>query len=502
MSYSIEFINWNESDGGSALHTITNDFELNSDPQKITGIDYHKQDSRLAEISFVNDNSEFVNLNIINNINNYVAGYDSSFWEYAVRLKKDGILDFTGWVKMSSIHYNKKTNIINLRISDILSILVLTGMHTVSTAESEYDFETLLEHTIWKCFASFRDEGLLEEYGLNIINNYEFNTSIPSNLEVVMSDDDFGITGWDDWIADDSENFWALQLNSTYPLNAYTDADYTVRNISLDNEGIVKLTMMRYRKIKFETTAYGSTWWTFQEAISILTCRFDSNFIPYSFITQKYIREAITNVIEGIIQDLYDEESYYSDYVGKGYPVSDNLSYQIDEDNRLYFYRPTFEPVRIYLDGYLRFTKVSLISGEYPAVDLIRMLLMINNLILKPDNKGNIYIMNKEVYSSNIEISDTDVLEYKRDSVLRSSVNYKSLLSPMVETNIQMISLALREYYKNIMPQYEYNLVILTNYNLDLINKIVVYGKSMQIVEIEKDLHDFYYTIKAWSIDE
>jgi len=503
LSYSIEFINWNESNGGAALHTITNDFELSFDPEKITGIDYYKQDPRLAEISFVNDNSEFITLNIINNVNIYVAGYDSSFWEYAIRLKKDDVLIFTGWVKISSINYDEKRNIISLRMSDILSVLVLTGEHPRGFAEAEYGFENLLYNIIWKCFASVRDEGLLEKYGLNIINDYEFNTSIPSNLEIVMTDEDFGITGWDDWTADDSENFWALQLSSTFPEDFYTDADYTIRNISLDNEGVVRLVMMRYRKIKFETTAYGSTWWTFQQNIAILKCSFDSNFIPQYFSTEKYIGEPITNTVEGIIQDLYDAESYYNNqYIDKGYPIVDNLSYQIDEDNRLYFHTPWDDPITIYIDGFFKFINVSLITGSYSATSLIKMLLMINNLVLRPDSIGNIYIMNKEVYSSNIEISDTDVLEFERNSVLRSSVDYKSLLSPMVETNIEMISLALREYYKDVIPQHEYNLEIEDNYDLFLFNKIVVRGKEMKIVEIKKDLHDFYYIIKAWSIDE
>lgn len=515
MSWSLEFINWDESNGGTAIHTISTDiYKIKLDPEKITGQDYYKQESRICKVTLLNDNSDFIKGNMIDDMKvlDYEYGHDSSFWEYAVRLKKDGDLVFTGWVKISSFDYNKKTDIMQFTISDILSVIVANTKHQIGVDSETKQFTSFLENGLSKSighskgygFGNLSERDGFDDYGLTITNNYTFDSGIEGeNLEIVISDDDFDVTNWSTFNDPVLNDFWYNSFFYIDPtiygvISGEEEEEKTVLNISSNEDGIAQLTLMKYNKRKFTGTQYGSAHYYFQQKLSLLKCYFDDNFIPYSFSNEVHFNDTFSSSEEAIVNAQYSEESYYNNnYVDKDYPLINSLSYDIDDDNRIYFIGT--DPITIYYDGTMIFTEVTITGGYYNYMSLIKMLLMINNLVLKVSKEGNLEIINKDDYNGETVIDDDYVFEFKTNAVLHQEPDYSSILSPLT-SSVESIETSLRDYYKDTIPQYEYYVEIENKYDLSLNDKIVVYDKNMQIVEIEKDLDDFYYTIKAWSV--
>ena len=507
MSWSIEFISHSGSTGDTIFHTISdNILDIKLDPEKITGIDYHSQESRNAKISILNDGSDFFQNKIINEISICQLGFNRIFWNYAVRLKLNDEIKFTGWVKVASIKYNKKTDIIELTASDILSVMMTSGEYSKNYSEGTYNFSPLLSSLIWNSFDPYFDEFGFDEYGLIVVSNYNFQTGIPQpGMEINITDELSDITNWDQFFADGNPSFWRIGLGlasdnygdpSVWNPNTYK----TVKHLRLLEDGTPELILCQYRKRRGSYRPSYNIVYCFREGIRILTCKFDDNFLPYDFQTASHTRDEVTSESGSYIDDLFEASAYWNEYfVNAGYPTTNNHSLDVNDDNTIYFGEYEENPITINYDGIVGFTEITIKEGEYSYNELIKMLLMINNLALKVDNFGNIEIINKDYSLSNITIADTEVLEFTQSRVLRKSPDYSSVLSPLTE-NVETIATALQNYYDDFIPDFEYSVEILNNYNLKLNDEITIYEKQMIIVEIDKDLDDFSYKIKAWSV--
>jgi hypothetical protein len=496
MSWTIEFITWSGSNGGESFHTISdNIIDLKIDADKITGIDYHSQESRNAKITILNDNSDFFQNNIINDISNNIFGYSKIFWDHAVRIKLNDEIKFTGWVKITSIKYNKKTDIIELTASDILSVMLANGEYSTQSGGITHQFRDLLRSLIWNSFNPQYSEFGIDEYGLNVINNYDFQTGISYNgLELTMTNEDWGMdyNNWDDYFGAEINTFWGYGI--WYAPHFLHSNPHNILNLRLE-DGIPILTLMRYFKCKYNPYQ-GSH--HIKEKLSLATCKFDSNMIPYDFYADTTTTTTTSDNPSQQTINYGAELLYNNDYVNAGHPTINALSLDIDGENTIYFGEYEENPITIKFDGLIGFTEIIFNVGEYSFNARIKMLLMINNLALKVDNLGNIVIINKDYSISDYIIADADVLEFTQSRVLRKSPDYSSVLSPLAD-NVNIITTALQSYYDDFIPDFEYSVEIVNNYDLNLNDEITVYGKQMIIVEIDKDLDDFSYKIKAWS---
>ena len=500
MSWSIEFIIWNILD--NVRHSISdNIFDIKLDPEKITGIDYHSQESRNAKISILSDDWTHYHLTD----SPYSGNVYRDFWEYAIKIKRNDEIVFIGWVNLSQIKYNKKSDIITFTACDILGMIGKYFQKVNFNNEYTFPFEAYLENMVKTSLY-----GIAEPFPhINVTSNYNFQTEIPqSGMEINITDELSDITNWDQFFADVNPSFWRIGLGlasdnygdpSVWNPNTYK----TVKHLRLLEDGTPELILCQYRKRRGSYRPSYNIVYCFREGIRILTCKFDDNFLPYDFQTASHTRDEVTSESGSYIDDLFEAEAYWNEYfVNAGYPTTNNHSLAVNDDNTIYFGEYEENPITINYDGIVGFTEITIKEGEYSYNELIKMLLMINNLALKVDNFGNIEIINKD-YSlfnpTNITIADTDVLEFTQSRVLRKSPDYSSVLSPLTE-NVETIATALQNYYDDFIPDFEYSVEILNNYNLKLNDEITIYEKQMIIVEIDKDLDDFSYKIKAWSV--
>jgi len=508
LSYSIEFINWDESNDGTAVHTITDDLELKLDPESITGIDYYKQESRMATISFLNDNSTFIETNLITNMQSYEFNINKNFWEYAIRIKDGTNLMFTGWVKLSSFKYDKKTDTIKIMAMDMLSVILDANDYSYPFQGNPNtgDFAVFLRQFLYYG-TSLEHEGV-NEYGISYTNNFDYQTDIQqTGMEIDIDgigDEYYNPDGnWDDYFG----NFWGMPSTWENPDYISRDNPYNIQNFRINDDGIVVMTLMRAYRHYGTGTSWGPSGFNIRESYRWRTYFFDENHQPYGFFENSFT--TVTYFTEEEDADDYWATPAISIIYSDSYtpnvpsnPTETVLNLVISDTERYYFHSYAWNPITVKYDGMMNFLSLDIKEGDYNVNGIVKMCLMINNLAIKLDNAGNIEIINKDYTVENIEIDDEDVLEYKQSAILKSDVDYESILAPMVETNAEIITNALSDFYNDNIPQYEYNLEIENNYDLNLLNKIVVSGREMQIVEIKKDLHDFYYTIKAWSIDE
>ena len=482
------------TDPAQFSHKITDELiSAKLEPQKVTGVDYYQQESRNTKITFMNDFSNFIQTNIINEIKE--INDSSIFFYYLVRILEDGNIIFTGWIKRDSIKYDRKQEKISLTASDVISVIKETG-------QNKYILDEDLTRTPGQWFQTVLYELLNSYPSFNIPYDQNFTPETGfwiDGLNININNTPHFPNDWANYWDAGNNSFWGLP--SGWGFQGTEDQSnwnpYNVVNLSICvTSGVPRLTLMRYYKNKY--TNDGDYW--IRERLAMRSCKFTENGVPYSFTS--YIIDNETQDGSEAQQTIdYNSELAYNDYLDDNFPSENSYSVTgFDEfDSQIYFFQHDDDPLIIKFDGYVVFSEITVKAGEHTFLSLLKMLLLMNNLTLKSSVTGSVEVINKTYNFGETTIDDDDVLDFSQSAVLRKTPNYESDLTPLLD-NIETISEALIEYYNVYIPKYEYQIEIVNNYTLTLNQKIIVLEKEMYIVSIEKDKDGFSYKLKGWSI--
>ena len=494
------------TDPSQFWHKITDEvISIKMDSAKITGIDYHKQESRNAKIEFLNDDSSFVQLNFINQVT--PISENSPFFYYFVRILEDGNIIFTGWVKRTSIKYDKKSDKIKLTASNVISVLVETGKEKITYNEDTIiDIDNLLYLILNQTIGNTGTPSFNIDFNLN----YTKETGITqTGMTIPIQDTDFG-TDWANFY-DNSGNWWdsPIEWDTAYHTNTYGSQHYGLINshnilaLRIDSaDDKPQLIMMKYYKTKYKQRFSFEDDFNYyiKENLLLKKCKFDSLFSPYDFFSHSFGNETFCPT-EAIQTNIYENEQLYQDYLGMDLPSEKSISVTgFDEhESTIYLESLIEDPITVNYTGYMAFDLITIKQGTYSKIDILKMILTMNNLTIKNNKTGSIEIINKNYSIGNTSIAESDIIDFSQSAVQSSEIDYSSLLTPLSD-NTEVIASALSSYYSEAIPDYEYELEILNNYDLNLNDKITVLNKTMYIVDIGLDRDKFSYKIKAWSV--
>jgi hypothetical protein len=487
--FKIEFINWNESNSGIAVHTMDEDIlVLDIDPDKITGIDYFSQESRQAKVKVFNDNSSFLDQIITGNPVSIDFGYYKRLWNYAVRVYRNNIVIYTGWVKIDSIKYDLKEDTIDFKLTDSMAIIKNYGEESVEYSESSNDYIQFLEQTI-----QGKNQLVTDQFGLTINSNYSLEFGVPVDETIItVSDSQFGAWG-----------SWGLFTNGgvIYSQNG--------RRISQNQDGTLRYSLYQYLK-SVETFTYSP-----DEADNEYICTESMKGIHYKIsnnvvteIEYTYNNSVMFGQTEYVDHDFYllfvnttswmsDSRSVWSNSssAGGGFSSTDS-SFPVTFGNDTYYSDSSTRDLMIV--GTIEFVNINLKEGEYSYIDLIKMMLILNNLALIFDNKGNIEIINKDQSEITISIPDEDVIEFKKEFVLSKTPDYTSILSPLQEDEIPVLAESLQDFYNDLLPDADYKITIVKDADIEIGTNINILHNTLIVNSVELDNDDFLYILKGW----
>ena len=503
MSYSIEFIKYQEVKSGTALHTIT-EFELKIDPKSIAGVDYHKQESRLCRVSAFADSWLDSYLRpFINTISGRIGNYP--FWEIAIRLKYNGAVEYTGYLRNDAVDYNKKTNIYTMTFSDTLSILNHIG--DVNNIDTNTEM-TALTFQLKPALINILDR-IISETGitLNVAVTDDYNLGLDSAVSNVTlydkNNDDQLIELLDE---DPIEDFiWVTPLTETFTEAMLSDYTWHVRHNYIYLEeyfGAVKCIWSRYRQKGLGYENYGGNVVAkVQEELLIKEMVIDNDILIVSqnLIFKDDISHAATATMLNYLND--DEDNMFKyEYIDQGYLQGDVYEYTIGNDAYTVSTNGNF----MYYNGILDMTSIRWDYGIFTLNSILKLLLTISNLTLVVEDNGDLTIRNKGSNTGGrvLTIADADVVDFVQSGILRSDLNLGSIVRVASKILQPPLAEVLNQYYNNLYTGLlnSTNLTIVNNYNLSVYDVITVYGETYKIISVHLDTDRFIYTIRAWRV--
>lgn len=380
MSYIYEFVNYYQAKSGAALHTIS-EIESDLDPEKISGYEFYTIEPQKLEITCYLDSWLTANLLIgIKALNNNTIG-NTRFWNKCIRIKKDGEIIYIGYIRADGYDPDLVANEITITAMNSVGFLIETFENDKITynVEEEYPFEAelrrlLLGNQVLSTEAYQPPEFSIHE-NYNMISGWYWNSEI----------DEGSFSEWD----------YDHQLFPTgYP--AYSPVLYLKKSIQAiyeDEEGIVNVVFCKFWQGTIMPTRVA-------EYIKIRHFKIKNSIILYednTFTHHKNWYFVAGVEIEEYQNQVEADELYWTHYLGNGYPHLQNLGpyetqagiYQIIGDDL------KFTGVVNFDHFIFKRQRDDEDTVELKRIDILRKLLLLNNLTMKPIPDSDIHIVNR-----------------------------------------------------------------------------------------------------------
>ncbi|MDD2651315.1 MAG: hypothetical protein RBS16_01940 [Candidatus Cloacimonadales bacterium] len=467
MIYNIHFLNpqlqiQHSLDTHSAL-----DPKLSE--QKIAGTDYFSHEP--VRLEFTTFPDQWLTEHLLSG--NYES--DRYIWQYLIRYYINYTLVFTGIVDTSLCSYDEETEEIKITAHDKLKL-----------------FEKYQDQKMLYALSSGYTPIYIPQYLAQRINQ---KTQLPVNvysaytpLTINKTDIKIHRLNWRDEIL---SNFKQYTIFSGDIIAGFTE---------IDN----KTTMIiKIKGSKIEQQGNNEYHGTYK--IQILTCTFYNNICPYQTIKTYDFDYGDTNINQVWNQYNYPVSQDFTDLKGNQYqipfepnevPVYPHLrdENQLPEHKEINF-SGNIITMDIYPKGFYEN------KGEQTEqLQVLKAMLILHNLTLKPDPNGNIQLKNKTENNNTLHnIEQEDIIK----------LNIKRLNRPSPETNTLDILLGetdalkehLTQYYQELASQkFEIQTTIdnTNNYHFQLFDQITIKGISYTIAQIEKDIQNDNWIITAW----
>jgi hypothetical protein len=493
LSWTIDFVDYSEARNGTAQHTIS-EFELNLNPNSITSVDYFKNESRLCNIKFYQDDWTNSHLgSFMGGTGNILYTY-SFFWKYVLRIKYNGAIQYIGYLRRDGISLDNNEDTYSFRLCDIIGVLYNVAKdkkhETLTVPQQVHGSKGLLSYNLNGLMGDSSGASLV--FDSYLIDNYDLVSGLEvDNIELYNKNNDEQLsyiigntTDWD-WFVEDVVTVSGLT-------DTVVVAQHGIIHI---NDDIVEIIMMKYtQEIYYELAT-----WKVKERIYIKT--FDVNNdvlltnqnLQFEGVTGTYnsLEDAVTRANE-----LWLYHQYYS----PNHPVIDNFELTFGNDT----YSLTTNANELNYTGTMNFYTVIMDTTKERSYESdIRMLLLMNNVTLSIHNDGIIEIINKtKSVGETVTINSSDVLSLSQSGITKQTPDYSSANSGMIQENQDVVSNAEEDHYEDLFQSLvkEITVKIENNYNLSLNQVISMYGYEYKINSIHLDNDRFIYTIKAWGV--
>ena len=492
MSWTIDLVDYSEARTGTAAYTIS-EFEMNLDPNSITGVDYFKQESRLCNITFFQNSSIDLLLTPFLEGTGNILYTHSFYWKYVCRIKYNNSIQYIGYLRRDGVNIDNNNGKYSFRLSDISGVLFNLAKEfnwlALTTPTQIYGVRGLLYANINYLMGD--SSGVAIHFDSYTVDNYDLTSGLQvDDIELYNKNSDeqllaeVGNIDLFNWFVDD-----VVVITSTVTIG--TVAQHAVIYVEDDTTKVVlmKYTQALYaggyslfEKIYVKTFNINNDIWIVEQDLSVQTTN------------QTFI--SVAGAV-GYANALNLYEPYYSDL---GYPVVDVFDLTVGNDN----YHLAEDANELNYDGITNFYEVVMNTSKDRTVESdIKMLLLMNNLSLYIHNDGIIEIINKTTeIGGSTTISDADIISLSQSGIIKATPDYNSVNSNMIEVNQNVVSNAEKDYYEDLFDSLvkEISIQIENKYDLSLNQVIVVYGSNYKISSIHLDNYRFVYTIKAWGV--
>jgi len=468
-------------ENNNLVHTSLEDdvFDVKLDGQKITGVDFFQIEGRSSNITVDADSTKWYLYNLYTNPQkmegsedkNIIINSPNEYLKYKVQVIYNETILFTGWIKYSSIKYNKKDDELEFVIYDSSSMFV---------------------------------------YALKLIDN---------SGDTIVGGNGVPFTVYMDFLlANVISGYLNLNVNKLiYPYNYETG--YVYENEKVENTD--------YSELGDGITSWLSLY-DFGDYISFNNARY-----TYEISTEKndntgyhryiisYRNEVTTKTINGI--NITNSEIIYSDndIVSSSYIYTNNFlarlaaeAIALDFINITKLYKVNKKELTtangIYsVFDYLRFSGSVILEKFYLNKDIstsssefIKQLLLIFNACIISRPNGDLQLASKFAFDTNlgeITIDEDDLFSYNAEYILRSVPDYSQLNETFNYSNDFFISL--QKYYRNKFNEIQENLSVeldLDGTEYNIFQKLIIFGREWQINSIKKDYKNETIKIDCW----
>ena len=148
-------------------------------------------------------------------------------------------------------------------------------------------------------------------------------------------------------------------------------------------------------------------------------------------------------------------------------------------------------------------TKITSISfeekGTYNIKDTIKNYSLLNNIAIISDRNVNLNIETRFNESASVtEIDDNDVTEYQVKNIHWGDTDWEQEFSEFSNNKKwASVTTALYRYMREITTE-KVDMKIMNNYNLNILDRINVFGNDFLIIAINIDNDNQMYTVEAW----
>ena len=534
MSWSLEFVLYTEAKTDYGLctnpHTIINHYEMEIDPRTITGIDYFKQEPRIASISLLLDTWLSENLVLfLNGMGNIIEG--TPYWSYVVRIKYNGNIEYLGYVKRDLVSYDSEFGECKIGMYDSYGILndLMKGLsyNEFFGGQISGNVTGLLANTISSAI-NFQFDGR-PALDITINQNYNLVSGVIANnvalyehsrdpeLESAVNSNSY-VGSFDDWL-------W-YETGSAINVNLYNVWQTAIpKNVCsiYEYDGKLSVVFMKYyQRVLLLPDGLDCI---FTDALFVRHFDIEQNIIitnkGFFYTTYSYVglyNQVLYKIDPNFGYPTSPRNSYYTYYYNVQYEGTPsqyvypslikagletqtvhNFNYTIGDDN---YAIDNIDGNTFYYSGVANVSHVVINrEREKTFKDMIDFLLLLNNLCLVSEKNGDIAIYNKNDSTINtITISDNDVVSNRPHGIIKSVPDYANITS--VIENSESIAVFMKAVYKILFESLttENDIEIENSYTLTIFDKAVVYGVTYKIASIHLDNERFIYTIKAWRI--
>jgi len=457
----IEFVHYTETKTGTSYHTVSELKSVKVDPQSVKGIDYHSIESRKARFSFY-DESSFFNTNFLTNWS-YISG--TKYNIFAIRLSKDDVTDYIGYVKPDNVIYDVKTGMVDISATDILGVLLDIADTDNDYNEGTHNVNTLLQSEI---------TGILSGFDVDYSDTSDNITYEMSDFEIVYSNyENFEeVIGYNGLVYDAG--------GGVYGGGTYTGR---IRSVVYDGSKFIVKICDYYEDIDRDESEYHDT----------------IDYVYFEINTDLFIDAYYYRHLEGV----YDDENHLWDNWANGSFGTETSSSSATNGDDTFNFGTATNGARFYFTGDLTLEEINLDADEDVTYitknrkDIIKALLLLLNAGIRIDKDGDITVEDKDLVGTGTDI-DSYTLDNKKGFILHSEKDFNSMFSFI--SGSKNLAKAITDYYNNLFEtfKYEYNLAVNSDISLALGDTITSDGKDMRIVEIDEPYNDNIYYIKAW----
>ena len=488
--------------------------KINISAEQITGTDYFANEPRRIEFVLFNDNW----------IEKYMLSgkyeYEKFISQYRVRFYKNEDLFFTGIIDTSNLSYDIRSEEVSFIVYDYLKIMkiyddIIFVLNNVSLIPHEYLSRCVNSlNTRWRRGSKVFRFKLTFDPDKQIYNHLRLDTNNRLLLHVIESEPENKLrTNFINYsgFKEIDGRYYFLIFQSTTQIGKlsgkwvcqkmeYSCVTYEITNriqISKIHE-IVKTNTYKYppgndsmhdffnniQKEPFKIYFDGFIKITGSHTKSVGDRRFLIQFSDNELTNIKNFDNGTQNPFS--VPDLNFQWMFNIREI----PVYNNKDIIVRFDHEY----------EVYFQGDFLSEQFIMAKALAKYIDILKVLLLLHNLTIRCDAKGEFIIQNKEnsnnINMIKIDLNDVFEMDLKRANKGKIDLN---LIEDAIEGDTTVLQNILLNYYNDFLSsKWEISLVIPEKYNVKLFDNIEIDSKIYQVASIKPNISNQCIEIRAW----